>query len=142
MTDKALKAHPPVLTSYHSNNDHLMAEVARLFFRPGDVTFGRGRFWRKVDLSQYEFHASDLAMSPAAPSTSTAAGLTAAATGRPAWSGSSSLPLTRATWCSTRSWAPAPADLLPSGWGATTWASSYARSTCKSINFLQRLQLP
>jgi hypothetical protein len=71
LTDKALTAHPPVLTSYHSNNDHLMAQVARLFFRPGhriaDVTFGRGRFWRKVDLSQYEFHPSDLLTVPEHP---------------------------------------------------------------------------
>jgi hypothetical protein len=71
LTDKALTAHPPVLTSYHSNNDHLMAEVARLFFRPGDriadVTFGRGRFWRKVDLGQYDFHPSDLLTVPEHP---------------------------------------------------------------------------
>jgi DNA modification methylase len=62
---------PPVLTSYQSNNDHLMAQVARLYFRPGDrvadVTYGTGRFWRKVDLTQYDFHPSDLLTVPDHP---------------------------------------------------------------------------
>jgi phage N-6-adenine-methyltransferase len=62
---------PPVLTSYQSNNDHLMAQVARLYFRPGDriadVTYGRGLFWRKVDLTQYDFHPSDLLTVPDRP---------------------------------------------------------------------------
>jgi hypothetical protein len=61
-------ADPPVLTSYQSNNDHLMAQVARLYFRPGDriadVTFGHGRFWRQIDLTQYDFHPSDLLTVP------------------------------------------------------------------------------
>ena len=59
----------PVLTSSQCNNDHLMAEVARLYLRTGDriadVTFGKGRFWRKVDLGQYDFHPSDLLTVPA-----------------------------------------------------------------------------
>jgi hypothetical protein len=62
---------PSVLTSYRSDNDHLLAEVARLFFRPGDRiadgTYGMGRFWRKLDLSQYEFHPSDLLTVPEHP---------------------------------------------------------------------------
>lgn len=62
---------PPVLTSYQCNNDHLIAQVARLYLRPGDriadVTYGMGRFWRKVDLSQYDFHASDLLTVPDHP---------------------------------------------------------------------------
>jgi hypothetical protein len=61
----------PVLTSYQCNNDHLIAQVARLYFRPGDriadVTFGEGRFWRKVDLSQYDFHPSDILTLPDRP---------------------------------------------------------------------------
>jgi hypothetical protein len=49
----------------------LIAQVARLFFRPGDriadVTFGRGRFWRKVDLSLYDFRPSGLLTVPEHP---------------------------------------------------------------------------
>jgi phage N-6-adenine-methyltransferase len=62
---------PPVLTSYQSDNDHLMAEVARLYFRPGDriadVTYGTGRFWRLTDLTPYEFWPSDLLTVPDRP---------------------------------------------------------------------------
>ncbi len=61
----------PVMTSYRANNDHLMAEVAKLYFRPGDriadVTYGTGRFWRRIDLSQFDFHASDLLTVPEHP---------------------------------------------------------------------------
>lgn len=60
-----------VLTSYQSNNDFLMAQVARLYFHPGDriadVTFGKGVFWRAIDITQYEFHASDLLTVPDHP---------------------------------------------------------------------------
>jgi phage N-6-adenine-methyltransferase len=63
--------NPPVLTSYQSNNDHLMAQVARLYFRPGDrvadVTYGTGRFWRLTDLTPYDFHRSDLLTVPDHP---------------------------------------------------------------------------
>jgi phage N-6-adenine-methyltransferase len=62
---------PPVVTSYQSNNDHLMAQVARLYFRTGDriadVTYGRGRFWRLTDMTQYDFHPSDLLTVPERP---------------------------------------------------------------------------
>ena len=61
----------PVLTSYQSRNDFLMAQVAKLYFTPGDrvadVTFGKGRFWTSIDLSQYDFHPSDLLMVPDHP---------------------------------------------------------------------------
>jgi DNA modification methylase len=59
---------PSVLTCYKGNNDTLLAQVARLYFKPGmriaDVTFGAGRWWRKVDLTEYDFHASDLLTVP------------------------------------------------------------------------------
>jgi hypothetical protein len=59
------------LTSYQCNNDFLMAKVASLYFRPGlriaDVTFGMGRFWRQINLNQYDFHPSDLLTVPAHP---------------------------------------------------------------------------
>jgi phage N-6-adenine-methyltransferase len=64
-------AEPPVLTSYQCNNDYLMAQVARLYLRPGhriaDVTFGQGVFWKEIDLGQYEFHPSDLLTVPEHP---------------------------------------------------------------------------
>jgi hypothetical protein len=64
-------ADPPVLSSYQCNNDFLLAQVARLYFRPGDriadVTYGKGRFWRAIDLTQYDFHASDLLTVPEHP---------------------------------------------------------------------------
>jgi hypothetical protein len=67
MTDK----NPPVVTSYQCNNDHLLAQVAKLYLRPGDriadVTYGTGRFWRKVDLTQYDFCPSDLLTVPDHP---------------------------------------------------------------------------
>lgn len=77
MTDKTwpvrpqASTDPPVLTSYQGNNDSLMAQVARLYFRRGDriadVTYGKGRFWRKIDLTQYDFHPSDLLTVPERP---------------------------------------------------------------------------
>ena len=48
-----------------------MAQVAKLYFRLGDriadVTFGKGRFWRQIDLTQYDFHPSDLLTVPDHP---------------------------------------------------------------------------
>src|SRR6266851_1827387 len=60
-----------VLTSHKSNNDFLMAQVAKLYFRPGDriadVTFGKGVFWRAIDLTHFDLHASDLLTVPDRP---------------------------------------------------------------------------
>lgn len=60
-----------VLSSYKSNNDFLIAQVARLYFRPGDriadVTFGKGVFWRAIDVTQYDFQPSDLLTVPDRP---------------------------------------------------------------------------
>jgi hypothetical protein len=57
-----------VLTSYQCNNDFLIAQVARLYFRVGDriadVTFGQGNFWKQIDLSQYRFFPSDIRTVP------------------------------------------------------------------------------
>lgn len=53
----------PVYTSHRGLNADLIADVARLYFQPGDkiadVTFGKGNFWNKLDLSPYEFFPSD-----------------------------------------------------------------------------------
>jgi DNA modification methylase len=51
-------------TSYTGDNSDLIKEVADFYLRPGmkvaDVTWGRGVFWKKVDLTQYDFHPSDI----------------------------------------------------------------------------------
>jgi tRNA G10 N-methylase Trm11 len=53
------------------NNDALIAHVARLYFRKSDriadVTFGRGVFWRNINLCDYEFHPSDICTCPLDP---------------------------------------------------------------------------
>src|SRR5437867_1276875 len=58
----------PVLTCHRGDNASLIAEVARLYFKPGmriaDVTFGQGIWWRRIDLSQYDFCPSDLLTVP------------------------------------------------------------------------------
>lgn len=55
----------PVYTAHRGDNSALIAEVARLYLQPGmvvaDVTYGRGVFWKQVDLSGIDFHPSDLA---------------------------------------------------------------------------------
>lgn len=61
----------PVTTVTFGSNDQLIAEVASLYLADGDVladvTYSSGRFWKKVDLSRYQFLASDL-MPPAGSS--------------------------------------------------------------------------
>ena len=61
----------PVYTAYVCNNDALFAHVARLYFRKGDriadVTFGRGVFWRNINVCDYEFCPSDVCTCPLAP---------------------------------------------------------------------------
>jgi tRNA G10 N-methylase Trm11 len=52
-------------------NAQLIANVACLYLKDGmviaDVTYGRGNFWQKIDLTKYDFHASDQATCPEAP---------------------------------------------------------------------------
>jgi len=54
----------PVTTVLDGTNDRLIAEVAGLYLTDGDVvadvTYSRGRFWKKVRTSRYRFLASDL----------------------------------------------------------------------------------
>lgn len=54
----------PVLSVVTGNNGHLIAEVARLHTLTGkqvaDVTYGKGVFWRKMDLSTFTLLTSDL----------------------------------------------------------------------------------
>lgn len=53
------------LTTVCTSNEEGFARILRLYARPGhtivDATFGNGRFWKNVDQSIYDLHASDLA---------------------------------------------------------------------------------
>ncbi len=57
-------------TSYKGNNDILLNEISKLYFNPGDkiadVTYGNGAFWKMMDMSNYNFHPSDLVTVPGA----------------------------------------------------------------------------
>lgn len=60
-----------VFTSYAGNNADLVAEVAKLYLGDeplaiADVTYGKGVFWRKVDLSKHDFRPTDLQPHPKA----------------------------------------------------------------------------
>lgn len=61
----------PVFTAYTGNNSDLIPNVARLYLKEGDriadVSFGKGVFWRNVDLSKCHFHPSDICTCPDAP---------------------------------------------------------------------------
>lgn len=54
----------PVTTVIDGKNHDLVATAASLYLAPGDavadVTYSSGRFWKRTDLSQYRFLASDL----------------------------------------------------------------------------------
>jgi len=57
-----------VFSSMVGDNSDLIAHVAKLYLKPGnvlaDVTFGKGVFWRQMDMTQYLFHPSDLLTCP------------------------------------------------------------------------------
>lgn len=59
----------PVLTGQVGTNAELIAEVCRLYLSPDetgkrkqvyDVTWGKGVFWKNVDLSKFTFFATDM----------------------------------------------------------------------------------
>lgn len=60
-----------VYTSYTGNNDILFEQVAKLYLRDGmkiaDVTWGKGVFWKLINLSRFDFHKSDLITCPDTP---------------------------------------------------------------------------
>jgi hypothetical protein len=53
-----------VFSAHVGTNDEVFPEVARLYVSPGakvaDVTYGKGVFWKGVDVKQFEFHPTDL----------------------------------------------------------------------------------
>ena len=61
----------PVFNCIQGTNADLIATVARLYLRKGDrladITFGRGVFWRNLNLSDYRFHKSDKITCPSSP---------------------------------------------------------------------------
>ena len=54
----------PVLSCIQGDNSDLIRGVMRIYTNPGDsiadVTYGRGVFWKKVDLDDYELYGTDL----------------------------------------------------------------------------------
>ncbi len=58
----------PVFTVVDGDSSDLVCNVARLYLHEGDVicdtTLGRGVFWRKIDLSLYDFRGTDIAVPP------------------------------------------------------------------------------
>lgn len=54
-----------VLTARVGDNSDLFNDLAKLYLAPGDVvadlTYGRGVFWKNIDVSLYSTHFSDLA---------------------------------------------------------------------------------
>lgn len=60
-----------VYTSYICNNDLLMFRVSQLYFHDGDiiadVTWGKGVFWKMIDISKYDLFKSDIVTCPDSP---------------------------------------------------------------------------
>jgi hypothetical protein len=61
----------PVFNCIQGTNADLIAAVARLYLPTGcrvaDITYGRGVFWQKVDLSEYRLYRSDRITCPGSP---------------------------------------------------------------------------
>src|SRR5439155_25744836 len=59
------KLQKSVFTCYRGTNANLVAAAASLYIRPGhvvcDPTHGKGTFWARVDVSQFDLVSSDLA---------------------------------------------------------------------------------
>jgi len=57
-----------IYTSYMGDNADLVHEVSQMYLKPGnkiaDVTYGKGVFWKKISLSDYDFSPSDLLTCP------------------------------------------------------------------------------
>ena len=60
----------PTYSCYQGDNAHLIAKVAEMYLKKGqricDATWGRGVFWRSINLKNYEMHASDIVTCPRA----------------------------------------------------------------------------
>ena len=53
-----------ILTTVIGNNSELIPECLEMYANDGDiiadVTYGKGVFWKNVDISKYELHGTDL----------------------------------------------------------------------------------
>lgn len=53
-----------IKTGITGNNSDLIPQILQMYSKPGDViydvTYGKGVFWKKSDLSLYDFHGTDL----------------------------------------------------------------------------------
>jgi len=53
------------------DNSDLIKKVSKMYLKPGytvaDVTYGKGVFWRKVDVGQFSFFPSDIKTCPKSP---------------------------------------------------------------------------
>jgi hypothetical protein len=55
---------PPVLTAYAGTNADLLPHILEMYVKHGsvvaDVTYGKGAFWRNVDVDKYDLRPTDL----------------------------------------------------------------------------------
>lgn len=60
-----------VYTCYQCNNNELIKNVSELYLKDGDkiadITYGKGVFWRNIDLAKYDFYPSDIITCPDTP---------------------------------------------------------------------------
>jgi len=53
-----------VFSAHIGTNDEVFPQVVRLYVPPrakvADVTYGKGIFWKGIDVKQFEFHPTDL----------------------------------------------------------------------------------
>jgi len=53
-----------ILTALQGKNDALFKNVSDLYLKPGmrvaDVTYGKGNFWKQIDITQYVFLPTDI----------------------------------------------------------------------------------
>lgn len=61
----------PIYNCIQGDNGDLIRTVARLYLKKGDrvadLTYGRGAFWRQVDLADFDFYKSDKITCPSSP---------------------------------------------------------------------------
>jgi len=54
----------PLYTNVHGDNSDLFKAVSELYLKEGhyiaDVTYGKGVFWKQIDIAKYHFYPSDL----------------------------------------------------------------------------------
>lgn len=63
-TARGLATNELVFCAYMGSNDEIFRHVVKLYIPEGskvaDVTFGKGIFWKGIDTTVFDFHASDL----------------------------------------------------------------------------------